>query len=198
MTVGAPKGNENALKKQCGQNDAIVSADENPTRTREVIAKQFGVGAKTVERAEHFVDGLNEAEKLFPGIKESVLSGSVKAPKSVISEIRNAPEEKKRAAVQAIKNGDADAAKKILRPIPRREPEAETPPFLPSDLAELINAAANNLDFALKQHLVLVHRDILDTAEGREAAVRSIDRVIDVATKYKDMIRRIAENGTEN
>ena len=104
----------------------------------------------------------------------------------------------KREAVEAIKKGDTDTAKAILRPIPKKEPEAEAPPFLPSDLEELINAAANNLDFALKQHLVLVHRDILDTAEGRKAAVKSIDRVIDVATKYKNMIRRIEESGTEN
>lgn len=172
--------------------------DLRKEKTRDVIARDFGVGTRTVERAENFVDGLNEAEKISPGIKEAVLSRTIKAPKSVISEIRNAPEEKKREAVEAIKKGDTDTAKAILRPIPKKEPEAEAPPFLPSDLEELINAAANNLDFALKQHLVLVHRDILDTAEGRKAAVKSIDRVIDVATKYKNMIRRIEESGTEN
>ena len=95
MSVGAPAGNENA-KKQCGQNDAIVFTNDKPNRTRNIIAKQFGVGTKTVERSEHFVDGLNEAERVSPGIKEAVLSGSIKAPKSVISEIRNAPEERRR------------------------------------------------------------------------------------------------------
>ena len=68
-------------------------------RTKDCIAKSFSVGSSTVERAEHFVDGLNVAEKVSPGIKEAVLSGSVKAPKSIISEIRNAPEEKKREAL---------------------------------------------------------------------------------------------------
>lgn len=53
-------------------------------RTSEVVAKDFGVGKETVKRAEHFVDGLNEAEKLSPGIREKVLSGEVKAPKSAI------------------------------------------------------------------------------------------------------------------
>lgn len=57
-------------------------------RTSEVVAKGFGVGRETVKRAEHFVDGLNEAEKVLPGIKESILSGEVKAPKSMIAEIR--------------------------------------------------------------------------------------------------------------
>lgn len=85
--------------------------DLRPTKTKDVIAKQFGVGSSTVERAEQFVDGLNEADKVSPGIKEAVLSGSIKAPKSVISEIRNAPEEKKREVVEAIKKGDTDTAK---------------------------------------------------------------------------------------
>ena len=87
MTIGAQIGNENA-KKQSDQSGHIVSV-----RTRKQIADKFSVGEGTVQRAENFVDGLNEADKVSPGIKEAVLSGSVKAPKSVISEIRNAPEE---------------------------------------------------------------------------------------------------------
>lgn len=42
-------------------------------RTKNIVAKEFGVGAKTVERAEHFVDGLEAAEKVSPGIKDSIL-----------------------------------------------------------------------------------------------------------------------------
>ena len=43
-------------------------------RTRDVIAKEFGVGVQTVARAEHFLDGLNEANKVSPGIKEAILT----------------------------------------------------------------------------------------------------------------------------
>ena len=92
MSQGAQPGNRNA-QKQSPQNEDFVP--EVTGQTRAVIAKDFGVGKSTVERAEHFVDGLNAAEKVSPGIKEAVLSGAVKAPKSVISEIRNAPEEQK-------------------------------------------------------------------------------------------------------
>lgn len=48
-------------------------------KTGEKIAKEFGVGYGTVLRAKDFVNGLNEAENVSPGIKEAVLSGSVKA-----------------------------------------------------------------------------------------------------------------------
>ena len=75
MTVGAQIGNENA-KKQSDQSGHIVSV-----RTRKEIADKFSVGEGTVQRAENFVDGLNEADKVSPGIKEAVLSGSVKESK---------------------------------------------------------------------------------------------------------------------
>lgn len=197
MSVGnhSPKERDEIGKfAVCHQNDDI----RNSGRTKDGIAKSFGVGSATVERAEHYVDGLNAAEAVSPGIREAVLSGAVKAPKQMIAEIRNVPEEKKAEAVRAIRKGDTDAARAILRPIPKEEPKSPPPPFTSCDLEELIDAAANSLDFALKQHLVLVHRDILDTAEGRGAAMRALDRVISVANKYKEMIGRIEENGGEN
>jgi len=60
-----------------------ASAQNGPMRPRtsEIVAKEFGVGKNTVKRAEHFVDGLEAAEKVSPGIKDSILSGEVKAPK---------------------------------------------------------------------------------------------------------------------
>ena len=63
--------------------------------TEDVIAKQFGVGNGTVQRAKQFVDSIDAAEKVSPGFRESILSGEVKAPKSMIAEIRNVPEEKR-------------------------------------------------------------------------------------------------------
>lgn len=192
MTIGAQIGNENA-KKQSDQNGHIVSV-----RTRKQIADKFSVGEGTVQRAENFVDGLNEADKVSPGIKEAVLSGSVKAPKSVISEIRNAPEEKKREAVEAIKKGDTDTAKAILRPIPKIEPVEPTPPFTVAEFQELIHTAIKALDASLKQHMVLVHREMLDIPAGRDAAMRELDRGVEVITKYKEMVRMVNENGTED
>lgn len=82
--VGAPVRNSNA-KKQMDQNDPFVSKAE---RSRKKVAKLFGVGEGTVQRAEQFLDGLNAAEEVSPGFKTAILSGDVKAPKSTIAEIR--------------------------------------------------------------------------------------------------------------
>lgn len=58
LTIGAPINNENA-KKQLHQND-VVEKKRYGTAAR--IAEEHGVGEQTVKRAEHFLDGLNEAE----------------------------------------------------------------------------------------------------------------------------------------
>ena len=104
----------------------------------------------------------------------------------------------KREAVEAIKKGDTDTAKAILRPIPKVEPEEPPAPFTVSEFQELIHTAIKALDASLKQHMVLVHREMLDISAGRDAAMKELDRGIDVIEKYKNMIRMVSENGTEN
>lgn len=129
MSVGAPEGNKNA-KKQTDQIGQIVSVS-----TRKEIAKQFSVGEMTVQRAENYVDGLNAAEEISPGIKDAVLSGAVKAPKQMIAEIRNLSDEDKKVAVQAIKEG--------------KKPDKKTNGRLTSsdiDLIEKISAGLKNMD----------------------------------------------------
>lgn len=167
-------------------------------KTEDIIAKKFGVGNGTVQRAKQFVDSIDAAEKVSAGFKESILSGEIKAPKNLVAEIRNVPEENRPAAVEAIKKGDTKTAKAIIRaskPVPPKKEEPEPAPFTPEELGELIDAAAKALDFSLKQHLVLVHRDVLDTQSGRDAAKKSLDGVLTVTQKYLDMIRRIEESG---
>ena len=167
-------------------------------RTAEKIAKDFGVGKETVKRAERFVDSLNEAERVSPGIKEAVLSGSGKARKGGRAGGRNAPGEMKREAVEAIRKGDPETAKSILRPVPKVEPETPPAPFTIAEFRELIHAAVKALDASLKHHMVLVHREMLDTKEGRDAAMKALDDGMSVIEKYKDMIRMVEENGEEN
>ena len=89
MTAGGDRRSDNFSKDQNGP----LKKYEN---TAQKIADDFGVGEQTVKRAERFVDSLNEAERVSPGIKGAVLSGTMKVPKNVISEIRNAPEERRR------------------------------------------------------------------------------------------------------
>lgn len=169
--------------------------------TAQKIAADFGVGEQSVKRAEMFANSLDAAETVSAGFKEAVLTGTVKAPKKVIQEIRNIPEAQRPAAVEAIKTGQVETAKAIIReskPEPPKKEVPPPPPFTAQQLGELVEAAGNSLDFALKQHLVLVHRDLLDTSEGREEAMTALNGVVGIVQKYIEMIRRIEEIGEEN
>lgn len=162
-------------------------------RTRSIIAKQFGVGQGTVQRAEHFLDGLDAAEEASPGIREAILSGEVKAPKSVIAMIRNVPDEQKREAAEAIKAGDVSGAKDIVRQFEKKEPTppAEEEPreeFNAEDLRDLLDAAMETLDFTLRQHLVLIHPDILATQGGNDAARAALEKGRSILGRYQDYV----------
>lgn len=174
---------------------------QKDNRTAKIIAKEFGVGSSTVDRASQFVESLDAAETVSAGFKEAILTGTVKAPKNVIQEIRNIPEAQRSAAVEAIKTGQVETAKAIIReskPEPPKKEAPPPPPFTAKQLGELVEAAGSSLDFALKQHLVLVHRDLLDSAEGRDEVKSALNDVMGIVQKYIEMIRRIEEIGEEN
>lgn len=117
QTIPNPEGINQYSEVGC-QNDA---QPKGPGKTAEIISRMNGVPKRTVQRAVQFSKGLDAAERVSPGIKDAVLSGEVKAPKSVIAEIRNLPEEKQKEATEAIKRGEIEKAKSYIRPIPKQE-----------------------------------------------------------------------------
>ena len=108
------RGNQ-YTKVVIGQNDQLPKQDGEMFQARKVVAKEHGIKESEVRRAVEFGRGLDAAEEASPGIRESVLSGQVKAPKNLISEMRNIPEEHRADAVEALKHGDTDTAKAIIR-----------------------------------------------------------------------------------
>ncbi len=180
------------------QNDDLGSG-----RTVNIVARDFGVGTKTVERAEHFVDGLDAAEKVSPGIKEAVLSGEVKAPKSMIAEIRNLPTEKAKEAADAIMKKDIPSAKETIKLTPeKKESEADRPAYDIEDFKNDLMAAVNTFDFSLRQHMVLAHIDILQTQEGKDAAEQALMRAKEIIKRYfihiDSVVLRSEKNGKTN
>lgn len=164
------------------------------------IGKENGVDGRTIRRDSYFANGLDAAESVSPGIRESVLSGKVKAPKNLIAEIRNIPEEQRPAAVEAIKSGDTEKAKAIVRSHsaiqkadhaenPKESEKVnDTPAYNADDFLAALMAAVNAFDFSLDQHMVQVHLDILRTKEGRSAAEFALMKAKDVIKKYFRLI----------
>ena len=184
------------VKNPEGRNQHSEVWDQNdpkpPIRTSEIVAKEHGLGSATVKRAVLFSQSVDGAEELSPGFREGVLSGEIKAPRNVITELRNMPETKKVEAIEAIRAGDVNTAKEIVRtvkmPIPMPEEEADAPAFDAEDFYGVIIAAVNNFDSALRLHMVLSHSEMLKTPEGRQAAETALNKGREVLEKYINMI----------
>ncbi len=86
------RGNQ-YVKVVNGQNGQLPNQPGEMFQARKAVSKEHGIKESEVRRAVEFGRGLDEAEKVSTGIREAVLSGEVKAPKNIISEIRNMPEE---------------------------------------------------------------------------------------------------------
>lgn len=76
------------------QNDALPDGETHSTANR--IAKEMGVSRPTVERAERFVDGVNAAEEVFPGITKDITSGKIKPKQADVVAIAKAPAEERK------------------------------------------------------------------------------------------------------
>ena len=73
-------------------------------RTREKIARENNTSVSFVQRAAHFAQGVDAAEEVSPGIKQEILSGSIKPTEQAVTAIAKAPEEERPALVAELRN----------------------------------------------------------------------------------------------
>lgn len=67
------------------------SWDSPKTKTSHAIAEEMGVSHGTVENAEKFVDGVDAAEEVLPGIAKDITSGKIKPKQADVVAIAKAP-----------------------------------------------------------------------------------------------------------
>ena len=103
-----------------GQNDP----DQKSHGTRSRIAKETQTSDSYVRRAEHFAKGVDAAEEAVPGIKQEILTGSIKPTEKAVAAIAKAPPEERPALVQQLRQ-DKGTEKPEEKPKPRRS-AAET------------------------------------------------------------------------
>ena len=104
----------------CGQN----VHNQNPERTAEKIARENNLNEKYVRRAGHFAQGVDAAEEAVPGIKQEILTGSIKPTEKAVAAIAKAPPEERPALVQQLRQAK-ETEKSEEKPKPRRS-AAET------------------------------------------------------------------------
>ena len=103
-----------------GQNDP----DQKSHGTRSRIAKETQTSDSYVRRAAHFAKGVDAAEETEPGIKQEILSGSIKSTEKAVAAIAKAPPEERPALVQQLRQAK-ETEKQEEKPKPRRS-AAET------------------------------------------------------------------------
>ena len=93
-------------------------------KTCERIAAENGVARNTVIRAEQFANGVDAAEEAVPGIKQEILTGSIKPTEKAVAAIAKAPPEERPALVQQLRQ-TKEPEKPEEKPKPKRS-AAET------------------------------------------------------------------------
>ena len=107
-------------KSRCVQNEHTYK----PERTAERIARENNLSDSYVRRAEHFAKGVDAAEETEPGIKQEILTGSIKPTEKAVAAIAKAPLEERPALVQQLRQAK-EPEKAEEKPKPKRS-AAET------------------------------------------------------------------------
>ena len=86
-------------QKSSGQNDHLIEKE----KTRQRIANENHVSESFVRRSEYFAQGVDAAEEVEPGIKQEILTGSIKPTEKAVAAIAKTPPEERPALVQQLR-----------------------------------------------------------------------------------------------
>ena len=169
------------------------------SKTCQKVAKENGVGMRTVFRAEEFAKGVDAAEEAVPGTRQKVLSGEVKPTAAEIASVARAPPEERPALVA-----------EICKPKPPKPPaqKQKTPPAVAAPLPDASTSdeeapdeeptsapALSELFFPQKENepLKVDRQQILEIANNRYHAKQLADgaaMLCEVSGAVNAMIRR--------
>ena len=172
---------KSSMKKSVGQNDQLIERKH----TRRRIADENNVNESFVRRAESFANGVDAAEAVEPGIKQSILSGTLKVTNQDVSAIAKAPPEERPALVQQLRQ-----AKEIEKPKPKRS-AAETLQAI-RDISENMLQSNGEID---ADDICAELEDALDTMIFRWDTCLENNR--EQRSACRDGIRSLAEKGIQ-
>lgn len=190
VNAGAPIGNKNA-SKQWRQNGAI----EKPSRAREQIMAEQGVGQKTVERSGDYAKGIDIIRQNDPNLADEILNGQKKVPKVAVQYVSKTDEANLDSVINAIKewqpitgHKDTREVKAIARTFVDENIQME---FTVDHLIEQIRCNADGFINSLS-NLLMDHKDLCN--ENNTLLAQAIDKII---TERIDKIKERLTNGTQ-
>ena len=172
-------------------------------KTCERIAAENGVARNTVIRAEQFANGVDAAEEAVPGIKQEILTGSIKPTEKAVAAIAKAPQEERPALVQQLrttkepekpeeKHKDKEKPQEKLQEKPKRKRSvAETLQAILDHSGNMLKSnGASDADDSCAER-----EDALDPMTGRWDTCLENNR--EQRSACRDGIRSITEKGTQ-
>ena len=105
-------------QKSSVQNEHLIEREKTSQR----IANENNVSASFVRRSECFAKGVDAAEEVAPGIKQEILTGSIKPTEKAVAAIAKAPPEERPALVQQLRQAK-EPEKAQEKPTPKRSAE---------------------------------------------------------------------------
>ena len=105
-------------QKSSVQNEHLIEREKTSQR----IANENNVSASFVRRSECFAKGVDAAEEAVPGIKQEILTGSIKPTEKAVAAIAKAPPEERPALVQQLRQ-TKEPEKPEKKPQDKEKPE---------------------------------------------------------------------------
>ena len=157
----------------------------------DAIASELGVSRSTVNEAENYVDGLDAAEKVIPGVADKVRSGELKAQKAEVRGWRNMAPEQIRASVGAIKERGTKKRKSEDRELSNKVKDTEKAMYSAAvtdygltDLLKEIDALGDSLVDSLSAMIKRRFNIVESYNGGVEMVLEHIDTIV---TKLNDI-----------
>lgn len=174
--------------------NGTLEASSHPTATK--IAKEMNVSPRTVARAENYVDGIDAAEAVLPGVSKDVTSGKIKPKNEDVYAIAKAPaEERRRLAENLYKEPTPEekAQRKIKRDLMKAIQMCDAT-HIPSDKNK-ITPSDMLLTFQSEVEKVISSMDFcLDYCPELLTASEYLTKVKGIVNQLKDYIKDLEEN----
>ena len=182
-----------AEKHRQGTNNQYVQAKsekcqlgtfQNSVDTADRIAKENGIGRRSVFRAEEFAKAVDIADEIEPGIRSEILAGKIKTTEKEVQALTKAPPEERPALVEEL-----------------RKPPEERRKVLPErNLLSLEQIAAELPDESCRvspESMLYELEDVLDTFTFRWSVCLSHNRDYFSDEEHRTQINQLAQNGLQ-
>ena len=172
-------------QKSSVQNEHLIEREKTSQR----IANESNVSASFVRRSECFAKGVDAAEEVAPGIKQEILTGSIKPAEKAVAAIAKAPPEERPALVQQLRQ-TKEPEKPEEKPKPKRS-AAETLQAI-RDISENMLQSNGEID---ADDICAELEDALDTMIFRWDTCLENNR--EQRSACRDGIRSLTEKGIQ-